>query len=62
MVRLSPVPVRYPPLDLCTNNAAIVASAGYFRLGAGEQAGWDLDVVPGLRLTEEHSSQESKEP
>jgi len=52
MVRHSPVPVRYPPLDLCTDNAAIVASAGYFRFQAGERAGWDLDVVPGLRLVE----------
>ena len=56
MDRLSPVPVRYPPLDLCTDNAAIVASAGYFALRAGEQAGWDLDVVPGLRLTEEQAT------
>lgn len=53
MSRRSPLPVRYPPPDLCTDNAAIVASAGFFRLKSGEQAGWDLDVVPGLRLAEE---------
>jgi N6-L-threonylcarbamoyladenine synthase len=52
MSRHSPLPVRCPPLDLCTDNAAIVASVGFFRLQAGEQAGWDLDVVPGLRLAE----------
>jgi hypothetical protein len=28
-----------------------VAAAGWFRLQRGERAGWDLDVVPGLRLT-----------
>ena len=52
MSKRSPVPVRYPPPELCTDNAAIVASAGFFRFEAGEQAGWDLDVVPGLRLAE----------
>ena len=49
----SPVPVRYPPLDLCTDNAAIVASTGFFRFGMGARAGWDLDVVPSLRLFDE---------
>jgi len=44
------VPVCYPPLALCTDNAAMVAACGYQRFAAGERAGWDLDVVPGLRL------------
>jgi N6-L-threonylcarbamoyladenine synthase len=50
--RRSPVPVRYPPLQLCTDNAAIVAAAGFYRFQAGERAGWDLDVVPSMRLPE----------
>lgn len=41
------VPVRYPPPILCTDNAAMVASAGYFRYVAGHRSGWDLDVQPG---------------
>ena len=49
----SPVPVHCPPLALCTDNAAIVASTGYFCFVQGERAGWDLDVVPSLRLIEE---------
>jgi N6-L-threonylcarbamoyladenine synthase len=49
----SPIPTRYPPPSLCTDNAAIIASAGFFRFRSGERAGWDLDVVPGLRLPEE---------
>ena len=49
----SPVTVRYPPPALCTDNAAIVASAGFFRFKAGERSGWDLDVVPSLRLATE---------
>jgi N6-L-threonylcarbamoyladenine synthase len=52
MAHRSPVKVRVPPLALCTDNAAIVASAGFFRFQAGERAGWDLDVVPGLRLVD----------
>ena len=45
------IPVLYPPPELCTDNAVGVAAAGWFRLQRGERAGWDLDVVPGLRLT-----------
>jgi N6-L-threonylcarbamoyladenine synthase len=45
-----PVPVRFPPVPLCTDNGAIVAAAGYFRFAMGERAKWDLDVVPNLRL------------
>ncbi len=52
----STVPVRYPPLKLCTDNAAIVASNAFFRFTRGDRAGWDLDVVPSLRLVEETSS------
>jgi len=45
------IPVLYPPPELCTDNAVGVAAAGWFRLEAGERAGWDLDVIPGLKLT-----------
>jgi N6-L-threonylcarbamoyladenine synthase len=44
------VPVYYPPPILCTDNAAMVGACAYRRFAAGERAGWDLDVVPGLRL------------
>jgi N6-L-threonylcarbamoyladenine synthase len=44
------VPVYYPPPILCTDNAAMVGACAYRRFIAGERAGWDLDVVPGLRL------------
>jgi N6-L-threonylcarbamoyladenine synthase len=50
MARRSPIPVLIPPTILCTDNAAMVASCGYFRLLQGKVAGWDLDVVPGLSL------------
>jgi N6-L-threonylcarbamoyladenine synthase len=50
LTRRAEVPVRYPPIRLCTDNAAMVAAAAYYRFDAGVQSGWDLDVVPGLRL------------
>ncbi len=36
---------------LCTDNAAMIAGAGFFRFQAGDRAGWDLDIEPGLQLT-----------
>jgi len=44
------VPVYYPPPILCTDNGAMVGACAYRHFVAGRQAGWDLDVVPGLRL------------
>jgi N6-L-threonylcarbamoyladenine synthase len=43
-------PVRLPPLDLCTDNAAMIGAAAYRRLQRGQTAAWDLDVVPNLKL------------
>jgi len=50
MLSRSPVPVLIPEPVLCTDNAAMVASCGYFRMLAGKVDGWDLDVTPGLKL------------
>lgn len=44
------VPVYYPPPILCTDNAAMVGACAHWRFIAGERAGWDLDIVPSLRL------------
>ncbi|HLB29254.1 MAG TPA: tRNA (adenosine(37)-N6)-threonylcarbamoyltransferase complex transferase subunit TsaD [Dehalococcoidia bacterium] len=46
----SPLPVRAPPAALCTDNGAMVAACGYFRLRSGETAGLNLDVLPGQRI------------
>jgi N6-L-threonylcarbamoyladenine synthase len=50
MAKNSPLPVLVPPPVLCTDNAAMVAACGYYRLQAGGTDGLDLDVVPGLKL------------
>src|SRR6266702_1366377 len=49
---LLPLRIRlsYPPVELCTDNAAMIASAAYFHLCQGETSGLDLDVHPGLSL------------
>lgn len=45
-----PVAVRYPPIEFCTDNAAMVAMAAHYRFLAGHRSGLDLDVVPHLAL------------
>ena len=39
-----------PPPILCTDNAAMIGSAGFYRLMRGEIAGLDLNACPSLRL------------
>jgi N6-L-threonylcarbamoyladenine synthase len=46
----TPVPLAYPPMVLCTDNAAMIAAAAYFRRPSAAAAGLELDVKPGLRL------------
>jgi N6-L-threonylcarbamoyladenine synthase len=50
MAERSPIPVLLPSPILCTDNAAMIASCGYFHLKAGKISGWNLDVMPNLRL------------
>jgi N6-L-threonylcarbamoyladenine synthase len=45
------IPVRIPPLQLCTDNAAMIAAAAHWRWLAGERSTLDLDVTPSLQLT-----------
>jgi len=44
------ISVSFPSPRLCTDNAAMIAAAGAFRLARGEQSGLDLDADPRLRV------------
>ncbi len=43
-------PYSIPPIWLCTDNAAMIACAGYHRFLAGKCADWGLDVEASARL------------
>jgi N6-L-threonylcarbamoyladenine synthase len=38
--------VRVPPLELCTDNAAMTAALGHRRFLAGQRDALDIDVLP----------------
>lgn len=44
------IALYYPSPILCTDNAAMIGSAAYYRYRKGQRDGWDLNAVPGLRL------------
>jgi len=50
LVENSPIPVLVPEPALCTDNAAMIATCGYYRFQAGKIDGLDLDVIPSLKL------------
>ena len=46
----SKLPVRTPPIELCTDNAAMTAAVGHRRFGAGQRDALDMDVLPSWPL------------
>ncbi len=46
------VPCHIPPISFCTDNAAMIAAAGYYRLLAGQRDSLDMDVLPNWPLSE----------
>ncbi|MFC1955069.1 tRNA (adenosine(37)-N6)-threonylcarbamoyltransferase complex transferase subunit TsaD [Chloroflexota bacterium] len=44
------IDIFFPKLSLCTDNAAMIAAAGYARLKKGEVSDMNLDVVPNASL------------
>jgi len=44
------LPVRFPPLNLCADNAAMIAAAAHFRFMAGQRDPLDFDVKPNWKL------------
>ncbi len=47
------VPVRYPPLFLCTDNAAMIGAAACFRYRAGHRSPLDFEARASWRLSED---------
>lgn len=48
----SSLPVHIPHITLCTDNASMVAGAGYFRFVHNQRAELNMDVLPNWPLTE----------
>jgi N6-L-threonylcarbamoyladenine synthase len=48
----SEFPVHIPPLALCTDNAAMIAGAGYFRYSSGQRDELDIDALPNWPVSE----------
>ena len=47
-----PIDVEYAPIQLCTDNAAMIAALGYFRAQIDQPADpYDLEVQPSLSMT-----------
>ncbi|GAA0431946.1 tRNA (adenosine(37)-N6)-threonylcarbamoyltransferase complex transferase subunit TsaD [Lentibacillus halophilus] len=46
----SGIPLAIPPLELCTDNAAMIAAAGFVNNNQGKRSGWDLNANPSLPL------------
>ena len=46
----APVPVRVPPLALCTDNAAMIGAVAHRRFLAGQRDALDIDVLPNWPL------------
>ena len=50
------VPLIVPRPGLCTDNAAMIGAAGWFRAAAGARAGLDLTARPSLKLAQPRSA------
>jgi N6-L-threonylcarbamoyladenine synthase len=48
----APCPVHIPPLWVCTDNAAMIAGAGYYRFAQGQRDALSMDVLPNWPLSE----------
>ena len=52
VVKDTPGPVHIPPLFLCTDNAAMIAAAGYYRYVHGQHSDLEFDALPTWPISE----------
>ncbi len=52
MLARSPCGVHLPPFSLCTDNASMIAAAGYFRYLTGQRQSLDMDALPTYPISE----------
>ncbi len=50
--RVNNIELKYPPAVLCTDNAAMIASAGYYEFIKGGSSPLSLNALPSLKLGE----------
>ena len=50
LAKKNSIEIYYPDLKLCTDNAAMIAAAGYYHFVKGEQSELDLNAVPNLKI------------
>ncbi len=44
------IPVRVPPIELCTDNAAMIGATAHWHFTIGRRDSLDMDVIPSLQL------------
>jgi len=50
--QLKGIKLYYPPISLCTDNAAMIACAGYYQARAGQSGSLATNAVPNLKIGE----------
>lgn len=57
-----PIDIEYAPMKLCTDNAAMIATLGYYMAQKAQPADpYNFDVIPSLSMTKTAWSKEAHE-